>query len=147
MSYRLHESLGYRLTLASRVQQRRLEEKLRPLGLSRLDWVILVSVGYDGLRRPSDISDHLGVDRTAVSRALRRMETSGLLARRNGKGDGRTRTVALTDAGRDTLARATPLAQENAALIAERLSPGEQDLLARLLTKLITDDDLPPSTF
>lgn len=148
MSYRLHHSLGYRLTLASRVQQRRLEERLRPLGLSRLDWVILVAVGYESLCQPSDIAAHVQVDRTAVSRALRRMEDAGLISRSNGDAaDGRHRSVALTDHGRSTLERATPLARENADLIANRLTQGEQELLARLLSKLITDDDLPPSRF
>ncbi|MAQ84908.1 MAG: transcriptional regulator [Maritimibacter sp.] len=145
--YRLRDSLGYRLTIASRVQQRRLEEKLRPLGLSRLDWVILVAVGYEDLRQPSDIADHVGVDRTAVSRALRRMEEAGLIDRNDGKGDGRTRHVALTETGQRTLADATPLAQANAELIADRLSEGERELLARLLSKLITDDDSRPSKF
>ncbi|WP_425049998.1 MarR family winged helix-turn-helix transcriptional regulator [Psychromarinibacter sp. S121] len=145
--YRLSDSLGYRLTIASRVQQRRLEEKLRPLGLSRLDWVILVALGYEDLRQPSDIADHVGVDRTAISRALRRMEDAGLIARSGGDGDGRTRTVELTDAGRTALSDATPLAQANAELIADRLTDGEQELLARLLAKLITDDDSRPSKF
>ena len=78
--YRLHTSLGYHLSLASRLQERRLDEQLKTLGLTRTTWCILLAVGNEGLCQPSDIADFVGIDRTATSRALRHMEDDGLLA-------------------------------------------------------------------
>ena len=143
--YALHESLGYHLSLAARIQQRRMEDGLRPLGLPRTFWAILVAAGYEGMTQPSDIADHLGIDRTATSRALRKMEADGLIARGEGEGDRRTRAVALTDHGRAVLARATPVAERNAAAIAAPLTPDERCELHRLLSKLNAGADDRPT--
>ncbi len=134
--YRLQESLGYQLSIAARLQERRLDEKLKTLGLTRTSWCILLAVGNEGLSQPSDIAGFVGVDRTATSRALRQMEAQGLLARKSGTGDRRTRRVELTDLGRDRIARATPHARENADKLSAALTPEEEAELMRLLGKL-----------
>ena len=72
--YRLHDSLGYRLTYAARLNERRFEAGLADLGLTRLMWCVLCALDFEGLSRPSDIAAFIGVDRTAISRCLRQME-------------------------------------------------------------------------
>lgn len=134
--YRLHDSVLYALTLTSRMQERRLEEGLRALGLTRITWCVLLAVQNEGLSQPSDIAGFIGIDRTATSRALRAMEAAGWLERRTGSRDRRTTTVALTAAGRDLLARATPVAEENARHFLGKLGPGEAEALARMLARL-----------
>jgi len=134
--YRLHASLGYQLTLAARIQEKRLEDGLRALGLTRIMWCVLLAVGDENLRHPSDIAHFVGIDRTATSRALRQMENAGMVARSTGAGDRRTTAVSLTAQGRALLAQGTPLAEENNARMAARLSAGEQTELRRLLQKL-----------
>ncbi len=144
--YHLQSSLGYHLSLASRLQERRLDEALRTLGLTRTSWCVLLAVGNEGMEQPSDIASFIGIDRTATSRALRHMESDGLVARSSGEGDKRTRRVVLTDKGRDAIHTATPFAQHNADVLALRLSDGEQDELIRLLTKLSHGEDMDLST-
>lgn len=134
--YRLHHSLGYHLSIVSRVQERRLDEGLKALGLSRITWCILLAVGNEALHQPSEIADFVGIDRTATSRALRQMEADGMIARAAGTGDRRTTRVALTPLGNALLRKGTPLAIANNAVMAERLDPGELDELRRLLQKL-----------
>ncbi|MDX5411795.1 MAG: winged helix DNA-binding protein [Rhodobacterales bacterium] len=144
--YRLHASLGYHLSVAARQQERRLDEALKTLGLTRTTWCILLAVGNEGLSQPSDIAGFVGIDRTATSRALRQMEAEGLLARSSGTADRRTRRVALTDRGRAAIAEATPFARANAAIMAEQLDRGEHETLIRLLAKLRPDEDSPLAT-
>jgi DNA-binding MarR family transcriptional regulator len=98
--YRLHRSLGYKLSIASRLQERRLDEGLRRLGLTRVSWCVLLAVGVEGLGRPSDIARFVGIDRTATSRALRQMEAAGLVTRASGAKDRRTTQVTCTPKGR-----------------------------------------------
>ncbi|MFN3145554.1 MAG: MarR family winged helix-turn-helix transcriptional regulator [Paracoccaceae bacterium] len=131
--YRLHASLGYQLSLASRLQERRMDEGLRGIGLTRTTWCVLLAVGNEALTQPSEIAAFVGIDRTATSRALRQMEEAGLIDRsvgcpEDGGGDKRTRTVALTPLGRQRLAEGTPLAEENARVLESRLEPAERDL-------------------
>lgn len=136
--YRLHDSLGYHLSLAARLQERRLDEMLRTVGLNRTTWCILLGVANEGLTQPSDIACFVGIDRTATSRALRGMESDGLLARHSGKEDKRTRRIVLTEKGRQAVDQATPFARENGRLLAELLPEAEMDALKQQL-KLIID--------
>lgn len=144
--YRLHASLGYHLSVAARQQERRLDEQLKTLDLTRTTWCILLAVGNEGHAQPSDIARFVGIDRTATSRALRQMEADGLLDRSSGTKDRRTRRVALTQKGRAAIEAATPFARRNAEIMADRLDQGEQEVLMALLTKLRGQDDAPLAT-
>ena len=144
MSYRLHDSLGYRLSLAARIQERRLDAGLRTLGLTRITWCVLLAVGNEKMTQPSEIAEFVGIDRTATSRALRQMEEDGLIGRSAGGEDGRTRAVVLTEAGQDRLDRGTPMAEENNDVMAARLSDGEMDALKAQLDKLIEGEPALP---
>ncbi|MFC2968572.1 MarR family winged helix-turn-helix transcriptional regulator [Acidimangrovimonas pyrenivorans] len=134
--YRLHASLLYQLTLTSRLQERRLEDGLRRLGLSRMTWCILLAVQVEGLTRPSEIAEFIGTDRTATSRALRQMEAAGWLDRHGGTTDRRTTRVALTEAGKALVDKATPVAEDNAAHFLSKLPAGGAEALAELLAAL-----------
>ncbi len=140
-NYRLHQSLGYQMSLTSRLQERQFEERLKPLGLTRITWCILLAVEVEALPNPSDIASFVGIDRTATSRALRQMEAAGMIARGVGKVDGRTTLVALTDLGRDLMTSATPMARTNAQHWQDKLSSAEARELGRLLAKMRLGED------
>ena len=145
--YRLHDSVLSQLTVTTRQQERRLEERLRGLGLTRLTWCVLLAVNNEGLRQPSEIADFIGIDRPSTSRALRQMETAGWVARRDGTPDRRTRSVELTPAGVELLRAATPVAAENSRHFLSKLDPGEAETLARLLAKLRAGETLALDRF
>lgn len=136
MTYRLHQSLGYHLSLAARIQERRLDEGLKQLGLTRITWCVLLAVGNEHMTQPSEIAAFVGIDRTATSRALRGMEADGLIARRSGNSDGRTTEVILTSKGQRLLAEGTPLAEANNAVMAARLGQAGAEQLKHLLGTL-----------
>ena len=142
IKYRLQQSLGYQLSVASRLQERRLDDGLRELGLTRITWCVLLAVGNENLIHPSEIADFVGIDRTATSRALRQMEGAGMIARRTGADDRRMTSVRLTAAGRTLLQRGTPLAQKNNAIIEQRLDSNERAELRRLLAKMREGEDV-----
>lgn len=126
----------YQLTLTSRLQERRLEEGLRRLGLTRVTWCILLAVEVERLSQPSEIAQFIGIDRTATSRALRQMEEKGWVARQTGENDRRTTRVALTPTGSALLAQAAPIAEDNSRHFLSKL-PGEgPETLQRLLALL-----------
>ncbi|MBD3677617.1 MAG: MarR family transcriptional regulator [Rhodobacteraceae bacterium] len=141
--YRLHQSLGYQLSVTSRIQERRLDEGLKELGLTRITWCVLLAVGNEDLEHPSAIAEFVGIDRTATSRALRQMEEDGLIARRTGTGDRRTTSVRLTDKGSRYLDRGTPLAESNNAILESKLTTSELAELRRLLKKVREGQEVP----
>lgn len=141
--YRLHNSVAYLLSVTSRQQERRLEEKLKELGLTRITWCVLLAVGNENLVHPSGIAKFVGIDRTATSRALRHMETDGLIARTTGSDDRRTTAVRLTEKGQEKLWAGTPFAVQNNIVIEDCLSQDELKELYRILDKLRGSDDVP----
>lgn len=147
MPYRLHRSLGYNLSLAARLQERRLDEGLRTIGLTRTTWCVLLGVGHESLTSPSQIAAFVGIDRTATSRALRQMEAEGLIERRDGKDDKRTTVVGLTQNGATRLQQGAPFAIANNLAMTEKLSDGEAEELKRLLGKLTEGERAALSKF
>ncbi len=134
--YSLHASIGYQSTLTSRVFERRLEECLKPIGLTRLNWCILLAVIEEKLTSPSDIAEFVGIDRTATSRALRHLERDGLIERGAGRNDRRRTVVSPTSQAREKLDRAIPGALSNAEHFASKLTQEERETLAALLLRM-----------
>ncbi len=139
----LLDSIGHHISKSARIVERRVEDGLRQHGLTRIGWRILLAVEEERLRKPSEIANAVGIDRTATSRALRQLEIDGLIAREMGREDRRTTEVSLTDAGRDVLNRATPMCRAALAHLERNLSPTELAELKRLLQRLIKD---PPGS-
>jgi len=145
--YRLHTSLGYQLSLAARVQEKRLEDGLKTLGLTRISWCVLLAVGIEDLQHPSDIAKFVGIDRTAASRTLTSMEKAGMIERRTGTKDKRTTNVAITPLGQNLLARGSPMAVANNKAMTSNLTADELATLKSLLSKLHTGQNIELSTF
>jgi DNA-binding MarR family transcriptional regulator len=129
--------MGYQMTLLSRISERRFEQLLTPLGLTRVKWCVLLAVREQGLKNPSEIAEFIGIDRTATSRALRALDAGGLVTRCGGSTDKRMTEVTLTDAGSDVLQRAINAAQTNANHYGGKLSLYEQDMLRSIIKKLM----------
>ncbi|MDA0221836.1 MAG: winged helix DNA-binding protein [Proteobacteria bacterium] len=143
--YALHDSIGYRMTLLSRINERRFDGLLAATGLTRVTWCVLLAVGQQYLQNPSEIADWVGIDRTATSRALRRLEADKMIARASAASDKRQTVVSVTDKGRDILQSANTAASENAQHFNDKLSWYEQETLAAILVKLMQDEtrDVP----
>ena len=139
-SYDLHASLGYQATLFARIAERRFEKELAPLGLTRVTWCVLLAVGQEGHKNPTDIANFVGVDRTATSRALRKLEADGLITRTGGQGDKRTTKVSITEIGSNRLEFATVAASKNAEHFTKKLSWYERDTFATIIKKLMEDE-------
>lgn len=135
-SYNLHNALGYQLSLTARIIEKRFEDGIKPLRVTRLHWCVLLACGAENLRSPSDIAQFIGVDRTAISRALRQMETNGFLFRESGRSDRRTTDVVLTEKGRETLTAVNIIAQENSAHFLGKITAADRNILTSLMEDL-----------
>lgn len=106
------------LQRAARAVARRYDEALRPVELSSGQFSLLASVA--GLQ-PTGIqalADHLAMDRTTVTAALKPLTRRGLVTVEVASQDLRAREVSLSADGLDLLTRATALwtrAQQDAS--------------------------------
>lgn len=94
---------------AQQIMLTRIEAALRPFGISfsRYELLTLLSFTRTGMLPMSKLSARLQVHPTSVTNTVDRLEAAGLVLRRPDPADGRSRLVAITDAGRDVAQRAT----------------------------------------
>lgn len=89
----------------------RIGRELSEAGLPELSWYdVLTRLDEpDTPLRPRDLLCHVGVTKSGLTRLLDRIESAGLLERRRCPSDRRGTFLAITDAGRETLAAMRPI--------------------------------------
>jgi len=133
----LHQRLGYRVSRLARIMQSRLEAELAEHGLTRLMWTVLCGLGEDGITRPSDLAEYIGITRPATSRLLRTMEERGLVVRSEAEGaDGRCVRLALTEEGRRIIQTSRPRVSAMTAHFTAKLPPERLALVLESLAIL-----------
>jgi DNA-binding MarR family transcriptional regulator len=114
----------------------------RSCGLSINDFELLLRLDRTpgpGLRL-SELNSAVRLTQPSLSRAVVRLERQGWLRRAGAPDDRRGILVSITPAGRSVLSRAAAVhARAIRELLLDRLTPGEQDLLARALTRVAED--------
>ncbi len=140
-AYQLRDGLGYWVSRLARVMERDFERRLSGLGITRLMWCVLPTVGLEGIVRPSEIAGHIGVDRTALSRVLRELEAKGLVRRDKGGRDGRSTQVALTEEGTRCLKAALPQSMGTTNHFSSKLTGEEVDVFRHLIGKLLAEEE------
>jgi DNA-binding MarR family transcriptional regulator len=104
---------GYRLLiLAARMLQRRQDEVLAPLGLTRAAAIAMGGLA-DGPLNQEQLATAIHVRSQTIGRVLERLHGAGLVSRTRHPQDRRQLTIGLTDAGRALLQSARD-AQANA---------------------------------
>lgn len=90
-----------------------LDRRLRPHGLSRSTWMILLHVSREAGITQSALAERLGIEAPTLVRQLDRMEREGILLRRSIPSDRRIKQLLLTESGQEIVGRIW----ENAAIL------------------------------
>lgn len=94
---------------AARTLARRFDEALRPVGLTSGQFSLLMSLNRPEPPPLGPVARLLAMDRTTLTAALKPLERAGLVLVEPNPADRRSRVLALTDKGRETLAAAVPI--------------------------------------
>jgi DNA-binding MarR family transcriptional regulator len=111
-------------------------------GLTIHDFEILLRI--DAAQEPGlrlgELNAAVPLTQPALSRAVTRLASRACVSRAAAPGDRRGVLIAITPAGRELLRRAIPVhSAVIRELLLDRLGPGEQDLLARALSRVAAD--------
>lgn len=113
-------SAGFWLQQAALNWRAELDTRLRPMGLTPTQFVVLASVGWlehlSGPPTQQQVAEHAGADRMMTSKVAHTLERHGLLSRQAHEADARALRLALTPAGRITVTHATQVARDVDAL-------------------------------
>lgn len=88
--------IGYTITDVARLMRTVFERRVRALGLTRAQWLVIARVH----RRPglsqSEIADLLEIEKASAGRLIDRMQAKGWLERRDDRSDRRINRLHLT---------------------------------------------------
>jgi DNA-binding MarR family transcriptional regulator len=134
---KLESFLPYQLSLASNTISSGIADLYAErFKLSIPLWRAMAVIGrFDGLSA-RDVAERTAMDKVAVSRALKRLETRGYLHRRMSAEDRRRSVLRLTREGRTVYDQIAPIAVEYERQLLEVLRPSERQTLADLLERL-----------
>lgn len=91
------DRLGVILAETARSWRQRLDQRLRPLGLSQAKWLVLLHLAKAGRELTQrDLAERLGVEGPTLVRLLDRMAADGWIERRDSTSDRRCKTVHPT---------------------------------------------------
>jgi len=121
---------------AARALARRFDEALRPTGLTNGQFSLLMSLNRPAPPAMGQVATLLAMDRTTLTAALKPLERRGLVTIGVDPKDRRGRLLALTDAGRDLLARAFPIWRDTHDAVEAALPGDDPDALRAALRAL-----------
>lgn len=108
-------SPGFWLHQAALAWRAELDTRLRPLGLTPTQFLLLASTGWlerTGKPTQQSVAEHAGADRMMTSKVVRTLEERGLLQRESDEDDARALRLALTPTGRTITRQATQIARD-----------------------------------
>ena len=106
-------------------------------GISLPEWRVMLTLARHPGMAAMAVAALWGMDKMAISRAVRRLERSGLVKRAPARGDRRRWVLDLTPEGRRRFRAIEPAATARYRELLHMLTPREVARLKRLLEKLI----------
>lgn len=106
-------------------------------GLTVADWRVMLTLGREPGLSAAEITSRWAMDKMAISRAIKRLTTAGMIARKRNKQDRRAYNLSLTKSGRALHDAALPGATQRYRDFVDCLNKTELKALRRALAKLI----------
>ncbi len=131
------DSLGLLIIGVSRLWRQRLDERLRPLGLSQAKWAALYRLARLA-EAPTQVAlaSELGVEGPTVARLLAKLEAAGYVERRPSPLDRRLKVVHLTARARAEAARIDRIATDLRGELLAGLDPAALAAARQVLLEL-----------
>ena len=142
--FNLSKFLPYRLAVISERVSRRLSvDYERSHGISVAEWRVLVHLQWQGTVSVREIQDYTNLEKSRVSRAVKRLEAIGLVQKKPSEVDARLVEIALTEDGLRALAEIIPVATEVETRLLKELPKTDLETFFRVIEHLhdVLDQD------
>ena len=107
------QKLGLVLVETARAWRTKLDQRLRPLGLSQGKWTTLVHLAWGGDKLTQrELANRIGIEEATLAGLLDRLQTDGWIERKTSKHDRRCKTVHLQPRSKKVLSKIFETAQE-----------------------------------
>jgi DNA-binding MarR family transcriptional regulator len=140
----LETHLGYWLRYVSNHVSHAFALKVRDLGVTVAEWVVLREL-YDADSMPSALASRLGMTRGAISKLADRLEAKGLIEREAAEDDGRVQILALAADGRALVPKLAALADKNDGEFFGDLDPWLRETIKTAMKEIVRQRGLKPA--
>lgn len=135
--FHLHNSFVFWIGRLAQQMQERLNDALKSHGLTWQQWAALNVMHHGLAKTPAQVADHLGADRSTITRMLDRLESQSLVQREHDGLDRRVVKLHLTDAARALIKQLNKLAEAHQAEFMSELPSTEYRGLRSSLVKML----------
>lgn len=132
------QRLGYLFKHALMRMEKLNTEALAPFGIDARELGILLVIASHEPGSQQQAAQRLGIDRTSMVARLDALEDKRLVSRHPHAEDRRRNFVELTDAGRDTVRRATEASERAEAALLASLPPEQGEQLREALQTIVS---------
>ncbi len=131
--YQLDHNIGFLVNDISRLISTEYNRIMKPLGLTRAQWRVIVHLHRNDGMTQSELAELLDVGKVSVGGLIDRLEHSGWVERRNDPTDRRSNLVFLTKKGRAIEKEMEKTGRELTRQTLRNLGPDERTQLVDLL--------------
>src|SRR2546430_14227511 len=130
------ETLGPLLHGTARAWRLKLDERLKPMGLSQAKWRTLMHLSVaPGPMTQAEIASHLGIEEPTLVTLLHRLEGERWVARKNASHDRRCKTVHLAPRAQRVIEQISSAAFKLRHELLDDISPAELRSCIRVLDR------------
>lgn len=132
-----NEQLGFAISETARAWRTKLNERLRPLGLSQSRWMVLLLLSKrgDGIMQ-KELAEWLSIECPTLVRLLDRMTEDGWIERRDSATDRRAKTVHLTEQAHAIISKITRVASQLRSEILAEIPAEDIETTMRVLQQI-----------
>ena len=121
----------------ARAWRLKLDERLKPMGLSQAKWRTLMHLSLArGPLTQSEIASHLGIEEPTLVILLHRLESDRWVARKNASHDRRCKTVHLAPRAQRVIEQISSTAFKLRHELLDEISPAELRICMRVLDRI-----------
>ncbi len=133
---KLDRHLGFLLHDVARLLRKRIEQRMRPLGLTRAQWSVLAHLSRNEGIKQNALAAIMEVEPITLARILDRLQAAGYIERRPHPEDRRAWLPHLTPKARPVLEQLFAFGAATREAAMDGFSPEERELLVDLLLRM-----------
>lgn len=134
--FSIKDSTGYWLLQTYNAISESLQDRLDEYDVTVAQWPVLYSLYKDSINAPAELAEYLGLNRSAITRLLDRLEKKKLIKRTGSSHDKRSVEVSLTKRGHKIVPQLAQISRETNNQFLAGLSKKEIQLFDEILKKI-----------
>ncbi|MFT6969391.1 MAG: DNA-binding MarR family transcriptional regulator [Cellvibrionaceae bacterium] len=135
--FKLHNSFAFWIYRLNNVLQDAFNQQLKDHDITWPQWMVLNVLDEGLANTPAVIADHLGADRSGITRLLDRLETKGFVIREHDKLDRRSIKLRMTSKGKGLMAQINNKAHQHQQQFLSELHLSERRGFKKELQKML----------